>query len=432
MTQYTALNARAAGDLDSGFGENHDGKVVLSFPNTKDTCGECIAEGPDGRIYVGGGVDAQGDDLIHKLGVACLRNDGTPDISFGKDGFVIVRFEPMQDTHLRQIHFLQINGQPRILLSGVDTKKGENVLARLHADGRPDNAFGVEGRLTVRLPSNLADSLGLGTTQVTTTSVGNAGPCVLADGKIYVVTEVYMPIWIATVAVLIRLNDDGSLDTSFNRTGYVAVTNQHWGNSMITDVLVQNGKITVCGMLKGNGMVARLNDDGSFDKTFAAEGFKLFDSPLFAFEKLAPYSKTGVLAAGWGMSPRRGVLACLTEKGELEPGFNNAQVLFQSFGEGTNVLLYGVGMVNGAIIASGRLTGNSPYPEFVVARYRSNGTLDPDFGHGKGWSSAQFEGHYTVANAMALQKDGNVLVLGDSYHFSTAALIARFLNTAQS
>ncbi|POA34472.1 MULTISPECIES: hypothetical protein [unclassified Pseudomonas] len=431
MSQYTALTARAAGDLDPEFGEDKDGKVILRFPDARDTSGECIAEGPDGEIYVGGSVDAEGIDIIHKLGIACLHKNGTLDTEFGKDGYVVLRFGPMQDTHLRQILFLTVGGEPRILLSGIDTKRGEVVLARLHIDGRVDERFGVKGLLTVKQPENLAKDLGLGFTPQTTASMDASGPCTVADGKIYVVMEVYMPIWIATVALLIRLNDDGSFDTAFNKTGYVAVTNQYWGNSTIKDILVHNGKITVCGTLAGHGMVARVNEDGSFDRTFADNGFKLVENPGPSLEKLVQYSEDAVLAAGWVSSPTRGVLVCLNDKGEFEPGFNDAKVLFQTFESG--VMYFGVGLTNGNIIASGRLVSADGSPSFVVARYLINGKLDTDFGHGKGWSSTRFEDHYTVANTMTLQKDGNVLVLGDwGSGASYAALIARFLNPAAS
>ncbi|WP_347927853.1 hypothetical protein [Pseudomonas helvetica] len=431
MSQYTALTARAAGDLDPEFGEDKDGKVILRFPDARDTSGECIAEGPDGKIYVGGSVDAEGIDIIHKLGIACLHKNGTLNKAFGKDGYVVLRFGPMQDTHLRQILFLTVGGEPRILLSGIDTKRGEVVLARLHIDGRVDVRFGVKGLLTVKQPENLAKDLGLGFTPQTTTSMDASGPCTVADGKIYVVMEVYMPIWIATVALLIRLNDDGSFDTTFNNIGYVAVTNQYWGNSTIKDILVHNEKITVCGTLAGHGMVARLNDDGSFVHTFADNGFKLLENPGPSLEKLVQYSKGAVLAVGWVSSPTQGVLVCLNDKGEFESEFNGGKVLLQSLEK--HVMFLGVGLFDGKIIVSGRLFQDDKTPEFLVVRYLINGKLDTDFGHGKGWSSTRFEDHYTVANTMTLQKDGNVLVLGDwGGGANYAALIACFLNPAAS
>ncbi|MGE8096500.1 hypothetical protein [Pseudomonas fluorescens] len=433
MSQYTELTARAADGLDPEFGENKDGKVILRFPGARDTSGECIAE-YEGNIYVGGGVDANVDgfDIFHQLGVACLHKDGTLNRAFGKDGFVVVRFGPTQDTHLRQILFPTVGGEPRILLSGIDTKKGDVVLARLHLDGRLDRAFCVDGQLTVKLPEILAKDLGLDFTPQATTSMDASGPCTVADGKIYVVMRMYMPIWIAQVALLIRLNSDGSFDTTFNNTGYVAVTNQHWGNSTIEDILVHNGKITVCGTLAGHGMVARVNEDGSFDQAFADKGFKLFENPSLALRKLVQYSEGAVLAAGSASSPSQGVLACVNDQGELVPTFNDGKVLFQSLEK--HVGFWDVGLFAGKIIASGRLAQENGSPSFLVVRYHLNGMLDEGFGHeGKGWNATQFENQYTVAHRMTLQADGNVLIVGDwANGLSPAALLARFLNPAAS
>ncbi|MCO8312366.1 hypothetical protein [Pseudomonas mandelii] len=429
MSPSTAMTSRAAGDLDSTF--NGNGQLVMRFPGARDTTGECIEEGPDGKIYVGGGVDAETDDVIHKLGIACLHKDGTPDTEFGEGGYVVLPFSPMQDTHLRQILFLMVGGEQRILLSGIDTKKGEVVLARLYANGRVDENFGIKGLLTVKPPQSLAKNLGLGFKPSTTVGVNASGPCTVSNGKIHVVMEMYMPTWIANVALLIRLNTDGSFDTDFNKVGYVAVTNQYWGNSSIKDVLVHNGKITVCGTLANKGMVARINDDGSFDTRFGESGFKLIDNTEVSFEKLSHYSESKVVIAGWGLTPRQGVLVGLADNGELDPSFNNGNVLFQSFENENNVLFMSVGITGGKIIVSGRMSTASGQPSIVVARYQLDGKLDLEFGRGKGWSSTKFENHYTVAQNMGLQKDGNILVVGDWGGFSYAALIARFLNTSQ-
>jgi hypothetical protein len=157
----------------------------------------------------------------------------------------------------------------------------------------------------------------------------------------------------------------------------------------------------------------------------------VFDNLGVAFEKLTPYSDKSVLVAGWGLTPRHGVLACLTENGEFESTFNSGKVLFQRLGN--NVVFLDVELTEGKIIASGRFSQEGNIPEFVVVRYLIDATLDTKFGRGKGWSSTRFENHNSVANTMTLQKDGNVLVLGDfGVGVKYAALIARFLNTTPS
>lgn len=407
------MNTRAPGDLDPTF--NGNGKVVVQFPTPRGGPGECVAEGPDGKIYVGGALEHTDDNIASKLGIARLHKDGTLDKNFGEDGYVVVSFGPLQDTHLRQIVFLTIEGRPRILMSGVDMKAGDAVFVRLHEDGRLDDGFGVNGLLTVKIPTSLAEHLQKGDGN---TSPLRVGPCKVVDGKIYVAIRMYMPIWIAYVANVVRLNIDGSLDTSFNKVGYVAITNQHWGHSHVRDILVHNGKITVCGQLIDKNMTARLNEDGSFDTGFGDQGFKLIDNAdlLWAFEKLTQYSETSVLVAG------KDKLACFTEKGLFEPAFNNGQMLIKPV---AGAIFNSVDIYNGKIIASGRLyEGNTP--SFLVARFSMDGKLDSRFGDGKGWTTFNFEGQWSEANAMTVQKDGDVLMAGGS----RASLIARVLNDA--
>lgn len=414
------------GDLDPAFGDG--GLVTLAFPGVRDTYGECIAEGPDGRIYVGGAVGGEGDDLpTHSLGIACLDKAGALVTEFGKNGCAILKFAPMQDIHPRQIHFLTVGGEPRILLYGVDTIKNEAVIGRLHGDGRIDERFGIKGQITVKLPDNAMQSIGSDGPSVTTAN-STSKACAVSNGKIYVAVELFTPVWQATVAVLIRLNINGSIDSSFNKVGYVAVTNTHFAHTKIHDILDSGGKITVCGKLQNNGMVARLNEDGSLDTGFAEGGFKLFDTATEIFTSITPFNDTGVAVAGWGLLPRRGVLSVLTDKGEFDTSFNGGKVLFASLDSELHVLFYNVAVVAGKIVVSGRKAVPDGQSAFLVARYNLNGTLDVDFGRGEGWSAVTFDKYFSVANSMAIQTDENILVVGDEFTSSDTALVVRFLN----
>lgn len=416
----------APGDLDPAFAEG--GRLVLAFPDMRNTFGESITEGPDGRIYFGGAVGGQGDSPTHALGIACLNKDGSRVTEFGDNGLVILNFAPMQVIHLRQILFLSIGGEPRILLYGFDPVKKQAVIARLHGDGRIDERFGLKGQITVKLPDNAMQNLGLGEGRSETSGNSTSKACAVAGDKIYVVAEMFMPVWQASVAVLIRLNIDGSIDNSFNKVGYVAVTNTHFVRSEIQDILVFGGKITVCGTLQNSGMVARLNEDGSFDTGFAEGGFKLFENAVETFKSIASFNGASVVVTGGSSTPRQGVLAVLTDKGEFDTSFNGGDVLFTSLGSNQQILFMSVAIVVGKIVVSGRTTLSDGTPLFLVARYTLDGALDLDFGRGKGWISIKFDNYYSVANSMAIQNDEHILVVGDEFYYSQAALVARVLN----
>ncbi|MBK9237804.1 MAG: hypothetical protein IPO19_18225 [Rhodoferax sp.] len=72
-------------------------------------------------------------------------------------------------------------------------------------------------------------------------------------------------------SVLLRLNPDGSLDTSFNGTGKVNIDLRLKGFSDALAVQ-PDGKLVVAGSKSGNFAVTRINTDGSFDATFGING----------------------------------------------------------------------------------------------------------------------------------------------------------------
>ena len=73
-------------------------------------------------------------------------------------------------------------------------------------------------------------------------------------------------------ATLVRLNEDGTLDTSFGDNGLVSL--RFTGDTQIAAVrLLPDGKLLVAGTVYGNGgFVARLTADGSLDASFGTGG----------------------------------------------------------------------------------------------------------------------------------------------------------------
>ncbi len=160
---------------------------------------------------------------------------------------------------------LAVQADGKVLVAGTyDLGGGDTdaVVLRYNADGTPDNTFGN---------TFLAD----GQTRVFSwggDGADKANAITLdSDGKIIVVgtydygagnTNVWM----------MRLNQDGSLDTSFNGTGDIVFESPGTdaGNGVAVD---GNGKIVVVGTDDiGGGVtfawIARLNSNGTYDNTF--------------------------------------------------------------------------------------------------------------------------------------------------------------------
>lgn len=431
MSKFTAVTAGADGDLDLEF--NGTGKMTLAFGKWAYYYSHA-AEGPDGKLYFVGALNSD------RLGIACLHKNGTLNVAFGTDGFVFQDFGKYANLIMPKIHFIEDGAETKILIC-AENFYTENYLARFHMDGRLDTAFGVNGLRTIVLPSEFS-----GSPEHTPTPLVNnwgviKGTSKIVNGKIYLSGRLATRMDIPDYAILTRLNADYSLDTSFNGTGFVNVFKDMEGVSLIriNDMLVQNGKITVCGWLDTDlpdnsslryCMLARLNENGTIDKTFADDGFLLFQNSDMSFHTITQYNEDSILIAG--RHARAGLLACFDKEGQLDARFNGGEMLYHHFPGGNLGEFHNVAVDQGKIIVSGSIYLTYNTGLLMVARYLMNGNPDLSFGKGNGWATADFSDYSAYFTNMVIQNDGKVVVAGESFGEYTYMPIARFLNATPS
>jgi uncharacterized delta-60 repeat protein len=89
-----------------------------------------------------------------------------------------------------------------------------------------------------------------------------------ANGKFLVTADVVSATTHDNFA-LVQYNADGSLDTSFNSTGYVITDlNTHSVDVPYQSVIGPDGKITVVGISNSDLAIVRYNPDGSLNSSF--------------------------------------------------------------------------------------------------------------------------------------------------------------------
>lgn len=243
----------ANGSPDTSFGSG--GLVITELTNRHDDTNSIVLQ-PDGKIVVAGHVrrDLPGD-MGWVLDVAVVRylQNGTLDPSFGAAGVVITQ------TSNGVINDVALQSDGKILLGGVS---GGPLLMRYNSDGSPDTTFHGDG---------VAASAGIFPTLVTAMELQPNGKIVLAG---YSNAE----------AMLVRYNSDGTLDPGFDTDGIVQAT---VGNSAeIHEMMLQgDGKIVAVGGARVNFtnrteiILLRLNPDGSRDTTFDGDGLVVTDTP---------------------------------------------------------------------------------------------------------------------------------------------------------
>ena len=217
------------------------------------------------------------------------------------------------------------------------------------------------------------------------------------------------------------------LDLTFGTNGIVSTS--FGGNTGGTGVALQSdGKIIVVG---GAGnypahhfAIARYLGNGSLDTIFAGGAGKTTTDFGTASEASAVAVQTGggiIVASRAGQYPTyQFALARYQSDGTLDTVFGKIIATFASTDAEAVALVL---QADGKIILAGT-SGTSGSRDFLLARYKNDGTLDTTFG-GTGHVVTDFGGD-DLGLAVALQADGKIVVSGQS---NNNFAIARYLSS---
>jgi uncharacterized delta-60 repeat protein len=370
------------GDLDAGFAAG--AVAVMDFGAQATAYG--LAIGPDGRIVLAGMVEAgaTGRDLA----VAVLSRGGQPDAGFSFDGMTTVAVGPgdADDFHMNAI--VQANG--RIVTAGFGPDSAtpgddeDMQVVRLLADGTLDPSFNGDGKAFI------AFDLGDG-------NVDRALDLVeLPGGKLIVVGA-------ASVAgqgqdfALVKLNADGSRDTTFDGDGRVTfhfdldpANREDIASSVALDGAgnIVVGGIAESGPNSHDFAIARLTPDGALDPNFGGDGrvtlgFDLggnLDDQLLELA-VAP---DGAIYAG-GMVASGGTdfgVVKLQPDGSPDLSWGDAGRASVAFDlGGPQDVPYGlVVQPDGKVVLTGFAQPTPSGADIALARLDAAGALDPTFG----------------------------------------------------
>jgi uncharacterized delta-60 repeat protein len=214
----------------------------------------------------------------------------------------------------------------------------------------------------------------------------------------------------------------GSLDASLG-TGGKALINMSPGGANCHSMVIQpDGKIVVAGSA-GNGVtpafaVARLNDDGSFDTTFNGTGFVIAQMGISGEDtrSVTLQSDGKIVVAGFASfgGLYKFALARFNTDGSLDPTFGTGGRVITDLGTGGSSFAYGVVVqADGKIVAAGYAGDGTGSSRFALVRYNANGTLDTT---GFGTNGITLTNALTSTNnyvfALAIQADQKLVVAG--------------------
>ena len=311
--QLTLTKTNKNGILDNTFGTN--GKVTTVIGHSESPQDIIIQD--DGKIIVVGqaNLGPTPNSPGTYIGFAVRYNsNGTLDTSFGTNGIYKL-------TSSRQ--FVSVMALPNgsIILGGNTSVNNEylGILVKLNSNGTEDLQFGNNGVLPL-------------TSVNYKFSMGEA--ILLNDGKIFCVGVEYSDILNHSKSTYCKIDTQGNFDTSFGTNGKVVI--DLFNYNPIQNIMeylhsageLPNGQIVIGGT-ELDPFLLKINSDGSFDTTFGTNGMKILS---YSFRpRVMATQNDGKIIIGSGTMSALGGLAYrivrFDNDGDLDTTFNNGKGL---------------------------------------------------------------------------------------------------------
>lgn len=362
-----------------------------------------VAVLPDGKILAAGTVTSTTPELL----LLRLLDDGTPDASFGGDGFVQVSghllMNPMK---------LAIDPSSRILISGQTTTGGRFGVERYKSNGVIDSSFGIDGlaAANIDMAADIPYTLKIS-----------------SDGKIVVAGNSKDPVTGWDRVAICRLSANGIPDNSFGSNGRVITPFPNFMGIATSLSISPTGKI-IAGVIWNDVffsdygfLLLGYKENGIIDSLFGADGFiqtKLSSEVLTYNSDLHVNSNNEInftSTAKHGISNNDFFMAQFNDNGTRHLSFGNngetwGDLIPAASDEGANYIAWqsDESMMIGGSFAYGV---NS---DFLVAHYKTDGTMEESFG-GTGFVRIDIDDLSDHAQSILNNPDGSFFVCGYSH-----------------
>lgn len=414
--------AQSAGTLDPTF--NITGKFVHNF-GFHDNLQEVIVQS-DGKVLSGG--TAINPAFSGQLLLMRQLQNGQPDTAFNDSGMVV--FNQYTESYA---YDLAERDDQKLLVAGAcaDLSFSFSMLViRLFPDGTPDPAFGTNGFVEINLSTG--DDFAYGMQEQPDHKILLAGTTIDSLFR--------------NQPVVVRLNEDGTLDSTFGTNGVAYLPIIDLDNRLNSISLLKDGRILVSGHygkpLTTSGqfdfdlLIARLLPDGSFDTTFGINGMVIdtvstdYVDDLFGMDTT---SDNSIVVSGYTTNPDFSfdlIALKYDSTGVRDSSFGNNGLFrfdndIQDVGYDLQV------QPDGKIVLAGTSGGFFfTDRDFLLMRLNMDGSPDTSLG-GTGYTLTTILNDFDEANGMAIQSDGRILLAGKTFNGAdNDVAVARFFGAS--
>ena len=315
-------------------------EIILNIGSGFNNAVYSIIQDSNNKYVIGGSFTTYSGATTNYI--TRLNNDGSIDNTFNSgSGFDSDVYSITED-----INGKYIIGGYFTTYSGVST----NYIIRLNNDGSIDNTFNSGSGFNGRVQS------------------------IIQDNDKYLIGGDFTSYSGVTVNNIIRLNNDGSIDNTFN-------SGSGFNNYLYTIIIDDNNKyIIVGGFSSYSGVTAnriiRLNNDGSIDNTFnSGSGFNGNLFPIIQDNN--KYLIGGSFTSYSGVTANR--IIRLNQDGSIDNTFNS--------GSGFNQTIYSISQdTDNKYLVGGSFTSYSGVTRNRIIRLNQDGSIDNIFNNGTGFN----------------------------------------------
>ena len=340
---------------------------------------------------------------VSPLPAALAQTPGSLDTSFGGVGFVSTAVSTGAGDDRARAMMLQPDG--KIVVVGACDNNF--CLVRYHSDGTLDSSFGIGGRVNE--------------TRASTTLTAYSA-ALQPDGKIVVVGNCIVGLTATMCAT--RFMADGSLDSAFGTSAGWTLPNVTSGGDVAKAVALQtDGKIVLADVCTGfasptaaDFCLVRLNNNGTLDTTFNTTGMVTASFGGGAVNQganaVAIQTDGKIVAAGYcdaGTYDNICVARFLANGTALDGTFGggSGRVVTQAVASMHN-RAYSLALLHNGKILVGAECGSAT----CGARYNPDGTLDASFATGGVFGPGGTTSYESLSGGLALAFDGSFVLAG--------------------
>ena len=355
--------------------------------------------------------------------VSDLSGYGSYDVAIQKDGKIVAVGQGGVGVAVFRYN---IDGSPDMTFGGTGRVFIDQYQVAIDVAIQPDGKIVIAGRdldgevfgVLIRLNSDGSLDTSFGTNGTLAAFLPSVSG-IQKDGKLLV----------AYAARLYRLNNDGTFDMTFGECQPGSTI--HYPNTRMESVIQRDGRIVTAFTIAESRFGAfRCNRDGTLDTSFGSGGVVITTtgSGLGVAHSIALQKDGKIVVTGQSQinsnSDWKLTVVRYNPNGSLDTGFGTGGMVTMP----TGITYWLPPLDSVAIQADGRIlvsstTQNGSDRDFTLVRFDPNGSLDTTFGGGDGIATVDFDQANENANGMAIDGQGRAVVVGSSAGFALARIL---------